>query len=279
MKQTRIGVDLGGTNVRAGLVKNGKVVRLDARPIHAEGSAEAVLANLYASIDAVIEKQAKGIGIGVPSLVQHKTGTLLDTTNIPSWKKVPLRKLLEKRYQLPVRVDNDANCFALGEQLFGAGKGCANFVGLVLGTGMGAGIVANGKLVTGTDGGAGEFGLVPYRDSILEHYSSGRFFRDRGHEGSELARAADEGDKEAQQLFREFGAHLGFAVKLILYALAPERIVLGGSVATSWKHFEAPLHEALKDFAYPSILSALDFRLARARQGAILGAAALLDHS
>ena len=274
----RIGIDLGGTNVRAGLVKEGKLAELDARPIHSQGSTGEVLADLYAAIDAVATSRIRGIGIGVPSLVQQESGTILDTTNIPSWKKVPLRRLLEKRYGVPVRIDNDANCFALGERLFGAGRDCENFVGLVLGTGMGAGIIANGRLVSGTDGGAGEFGLIPYRDSIVEHYSSGRFFRDRGREGRELSAAASKGEAEALALFGEYAQHLGFAVKVILYALAPERIILGGSVARAWKHFRAPLAHSLADFAYPSVRKAFRFRLAQAQHGAILGAAALLDH-
>lgn len=271
-----VGVDLGGTNVRAGLVKSGKLGKVSARAIRSQGSADEVLEDLCTTIDEVMQKGVKGIGIGAPSLVHHASGTILDTTNIPSWqKRIPLRTILEKRYKVPVRIDNDANCFALGELHFGAGKGCENFVGLILGTGLGAGIIANGRLVSGTDGGAGEFGLIPYRDSILEHYCSGQFFRKYGREGKEIAEAAASGDPEAVRIFGEYGVHLAFAVKTVLYALAPERIVLGGSVAKAWKHFRAPLRDSLGDFAYTSVVKALDFKVSTLKHSAILGAAAL----
>ncbi len=275
---TMIGVDLGGTNVRAGLIVNGKLANVASRPIHSQGSKEEVLSDLYATIDAAVEKKAiKSIGVGVPSLVRHLSGTILNTTNIPSWTKVPLRRLLEKKYKVPVRIDNDANCFALGEYYFGAGT--ENFVGLILGTGLGAGIIANGRLISGTDGGAGEFGLIPYRDSIVEHYASGQFFRKFGREGGSLTAAAEKGEPEALRIFAEYGAHLAFAVKVILYALAPERIVLGGSVSAAYKYFKGPLESALFPFAYPSVLKAVDFKISKIKHVAILGAGTLFLNS
>lgn len=270
-----VGVDLGGTNVRAGLVKNGKLAQVYGLPIRAKGSKQEVLDDLYAAIDAVIDSKTKSIGVGVPSLVIRETGTLLDTVNIPSWKKVPLRKLLEKRYSLPVRLDNDANCFALGELHFGEGRGCADFVGLVLGTGLGAGIIARGRLVSGTDCGAGEFGTIPYLDGIVENYASGQFFRRFGREGKELALACGEGDAEAARIFGEFAVHAAFAIKVILYSLAPPRIILGGSVGGAYTHYRVALQDALRDFAYPSVLKSLSIKVSKLRHGAILGAASL----
>ena len=270
-----IGVDLGGTNVRSGLVRGDKLVRVDARAIRSRGTKHEVFADVCASIDAVMQKGVRGIGIGVPSLVEPETGTILDTTNIPSWKKVALRAWLEKKYRLPVRIDNDANCLALGERHFGAGRNCDNFVALVIGTGLGAGIVANGQLVSGAFCGAGEFGLVPYRDSIVEKYASGQFFQIHGREGGEVAAAADRGDAAARALFADYAGHLAFAISLVLYALAPEQLILGGSVSKAWKHFRAPLHEALRGFAYQSILRALEIKISKIANLAILGAASL----
>src|SRR5262245_32419282 len=222
-----------------------------------------------------MQKSVRGIGIGVPSLVDPATGTILDTTNIPSWKRVALRGWLEKKYRLPVRVDNDANCLALGERYFGHGRGCDNFVAIVIGTGLGAGIVSNGRLHSGSFCGAGEFGLVPYKDSIVEKYASGQFFQSHGREGAELAAAADRGDATARVLFADYAGHLAHAISLVLYTLAPDKIILGGSVSKAWKHFRAPLHDALRGFAYPSILRALDIKISRVANAAILGAASL----
>lgn len=267
-----IGVDLGGTNVRAGLVRAGKLAKLEARPIRSGGSEREVLADLCAAIDAVRDRGVAAIGIGVPSLVDPKTGVLFDTTNIPSWKEVPLKKRLEKRYGVPVHIDNDANCFALGEKHFGAAKRANDFVGMVIGTGLGAGIVANGRLVSGAYRGAGEFGTVPYRDGILEHYASGQFF---GGDGPRLAKAAAAGDAKARATFDAFGTHVAFAFKLVLYSVAPSLIVLGGSVSRSFPHFERALRQGLADFAYPHVRDTLVIKVSKLAHGAVLGAASL----
>lgn len=270
-----IGVDLGGTNVRAGLVVANRLVEVDARPIRSRGTKREVFEDVCASIDAVMRKGVRGIGIGVPSLVEPETGTILDSTNIPSWRRVGLRSWLERTYRLPVRIDNDANCFALGERYFGHGRSCDNFVAMIIGTGLGAGIVVNGRLCSGTDCGAGELCVVPYQDAVLEQYTSGQFFQRHGREGAELAAAADRGEADALALFAEYGRHLARAVSLVLYVLAPQKIIFGGSVSKSWKHFRAPLREGLRDFAYPSVLRALRFHISTVKHSAILGAAGL----
>jgi len=270
-----IGVDLGGTNVRAGLLLGDSLVQVDARPIRGRGSKEEVFDDLRASIDAVMRPGVRSIGIGVPSLVDAATGTILDTTNIPSWKEVALRTWLESTYKLPVRIDNDANCFALGERAFGHGRHCDNFVALIIGTRLGAGIISNGRLHSGTTCGAGEFGMIPYRDSIVEKYASGQFFKAHGRDGAELSAAADRGDASARQLFAEYGRHLAHAISLILYALAPQKVILGGSVSRSWRHFGESLRETLAGFAYPTVQRALQIELSRLEYPAVLGAAKL----
>jgi glucokinase len=275
-KRLLIGVDLGGTNVRAGLVGKDRLLKLSSRPIRSGGTADEVFADLCDTIDAVFDKKAAGLGIGVPSLVNSRDGSIFDTTNIPSWKKVPLRKKLEKRYGVPIRVDNDANCFALGQRYYGQGKTVENFVAVVLGTGLGAGIISRGHLLSGTDCGAGEFGTVPYLDSTVENYASGAFFKKKNWEGQALAAAAAKGDQAALAIFKEYGSHLAFAFKLILYALAPEMIVLGGSVSRSYPFFESSLREGLADFAYPSVVAKLKIKPTRLKEAAVLGAASLL---
>jgi glucokinase len=275
-KSFTVGVDLGGTNVRAGLVGGNKIVKLVSKNIRARGSEAEVFADVCEVIDQVFDRRVRGLGMGVPSLVNVKTGSIFDTINIPSWKNVPLRKKLEKKYKIPVRIDNDANCFALGERRFGAGKKTENFVGLVVGTGLGAGLIMNGELYSGVDCGAGEFGMAPYRDSILEHYASGQFFKRNGLEGAALAAELEKGSEKAKILFDEFGQHLGHAIKLILYTVAPEMIVLGGSVSRSLPHFELSLRKALADFGYPSVANKLKIKTSRLKEVAVLGAASLI---
>ncbi len=271
-----LGVDLGGTNVRAGVVTKNQLVRVVSASIDGQGSQKEVLEQVFGVIDPLIRKGLKGIGIGVPSVIDLERGVIYDVVNIPSWKKVPLRALLEKRYHLPVYINNDANCFAAGEKYFGRARGCDNVVGLIVGTGLGAGIVANGKLYSGANCGAGEFGMVSYLDRNHEYYASGQFFKNvYGTSGQELFERAGEGDKEALRIFAEFGRHLGEAVKTILYAVDPDIIVLGGSVSRAYRFFKQAMRESLKTFVYSLVLKNIKIEVSTVRNIAILGAAAL----
>ena len=175
------------------------------------------------------------IGIGVPGLVNAGEKMVYDVVYIPSWKEVPLQKWMQDRYQIPVFVDNDANCFALGEFYFGKGKGVNSMIGLTVGTGLGSGIIIDKKLYSGKNGGAGEFGMIDYLDHSCEYYASGQFFENvYKMNGEEVFKNAKEGNAIAIKMYEEMGTHLGNAIKMILYALDVELIVLGGSVRHAW---------------------------------------------
>src|SRR5580658_854243 len=107
-----VGVDLGGTNVRAGLVQNGKIISLHKRPISSHAGQKIVLEEIFETIQAVFQPGVSGIGMCTPSLV--KDGTVYSVANIPSWRKVPLQKILQLRFGVSAFVNNDAKCFALG---------------------------------------------------------------------------------------------------------------------------------------------------------------------
>ena len=135
---TVIGVDLGGTNVRAGLVEGGRLTDLRSVPVRSQGMERDVLEDMFSAIDAVLRKGVAGIGAGVPSVIDLRSGVVYDVQNIRSWTKVPLKAHLEARYHLPAYVNNDANCFAAGEKYFGKAKPYDHAVGLIVGTGLGA---------------------------------------------------------------------------------------------------------------------------------------------
>jgi glucokinase len=271
-----IGVDLGGTNVRAGLVVEGRLAGVRSVPVRGQGAEGDVLEDLFSAVDAIIRPDVAGIGAGVPSIIDLKTGTVYDVQNIPSWKKVPLKAILEERYRLPVYVNNDANCFAAGEKHFGKLGPYDNAVGLIVGTGLGAGIIANGRLYSGISCGAGEFGMLPYLDRNFEAYASGQFFRHvHGTSGREVAERAGRGEAKALEIFSEFGRHIGEAVKAICYAVDPEIIVLGGSVSKSYGHFQAALWRAFQSYAYSLAKERLKIEVSETENIAILGAAAL----
>jgi glucokinase len=274
--QTVIGVDLGGTNVRAGKIVGQEMVAHRARAITSQGSQDLVLQEIRETISAVFDKQVSAIGIGVPSVVDVEQGIVYTVANIPSWKKVQLKKNLEQSFGVTVHVNNDANCFALGELYFGAGQGFQHLVGMILGTGLGAGIIINHKLYCGHNCGAGEIGTMPYRENTIEYYCSGQFFQHQyGMEGGILYEQALQGDAQALEIFNTFGDNLGHALMIALYAYDPEIIVLGGSVSKAWSFFGKALRHKLESFAYQHALARLVIQPTKTPKISVLGAAAL----
>ena len=246
-----IGIDLGGTQMRAARIEGDKLI-LEKRKstpkntTHYRDTTD-VLIEL---IQSVWSDQVTAIGIGVPSVVDREKGIVYYVVHIPHWDEVPLKTILEKQFGVPVYVDNDANCFALGERIFGAGKNCENFVGLTIGTGLGGGIIQRGRLLADANCGSGEFGMLPYLDAVLEYYCSGSFFMNCfGIDGKEMHQMALENKKEALEAYRQLGEHLAAAVKMVVLTVDPEMIIFGGSVAESHALFKSDMHENCKEVA------------------------------
>jgi len=278
MQDRFIGLDLGGTSVKAGLVSAGVVLGEASERIKTGGSTEEIIGQIFRVLDRLEPSTASGIGVGAPSVIDVANGVVFDTQNIPSWRDVdvPLGARLTERYRVPVYVNNDANCFVLGEKYFGKAVSFSNVVGVTIGTGLGSGLIINDRLYSGTNCGAGEFGMCPFRDRVIEYYASGQFFANiYGVSGEALAERAARGDNEAAAIFAEFGRNLGEAVKTILYAVDPDLIVFGGSVARSYRWFEAGMRETLATFVYPRSLARLRIEVSELPNAAILGAASL----
>ena len=271
-----IGVDIGGTKIGTALIENGEIIKDYYSPTPFDQVKEVVVAAVSQAIEQVYSDEIAGIGIGVPGLVDLETNEVLDVVNIPSWDRVPLKKLLEDQFQKPVFVNNDANCFAVGEKYFGKGKPYRNFVGLTIGTGMGAGIIINNHLYSGRYCGAGEFGMLYYREKYMETYASGQFFKNMDLSGAEMAEKAAQSEHEALQLFREFGIHVGRAIANILYALAPEAIILGGSASRSYPFFEKGMRSVLEnEFEFKRIYRSLKIEISEL-ENSLLGASSLV---
>lgn len=246
----KIGVDLGGTNVRAALVDGTKVIRKEKASCPAKGSQEEVIEAIAALIEPLVCEEVTSIGIGVPSVVDTAKGIVYNVANIPSWQEVHLKEIFEKRFGIPVHINNDANCFSLGESHFGQGRGYKDVVGITLGTGVGSGIIINGHLYEGRNAGAGEIGCLSYLDKDYESYCSTPFFVAHNTTGAELAAKAQAGDTEAQALWNEFGHHLGELVKAALFAYDPEAIIFGGGIAAGYPHFEAAMRKTVETFPF-----------------------------
>ncbi len=276
-EETVIGVDLGGTNLRVGKVKDSQIIDRVNCPVPAAEPEEIVLNRIYNSIDMLFDKNVKAIGIGVPSVVDVEKGIVYAVENIPSWQEVHLKSKIEAKYNVPAYINNDANTFALGEFHFGKAKGHKNAVGLTIGTGLGAGIIINKHLYNGTNCGAGEVGCIPYNNHTLEYFCSGALFKREGTTtGKMMYKHAKEGNKESLDMFNLFGSYLADAIMTVLYAYDPEIIILGGSVSKSIDFFQETMWKNLKaKFDYQHALEKLTITRTESSDLPILGAAAL----
>ena len=272
-----VAIDLGGTNIRVARLEQNRIVAQNAALLQDKENLQHTLDQLVSLIDSVMDTTVTGIGIGVPSVVDVETGTVYDVTHIPSWKKVELGRLLEDRFGVPVKVNNDVNCFILGEHRYGVAQGYKSVVGLTLGTGLGGGIIVNGELFAGRNCGAGEFGMLPYLDDVLETYCSGSFFpKQFAMTALEAFQKAEAGDEVALKSWKAFGFHVGAAIKTVVYTYDPEAIVLGGSLVNAFPFFEASMRQSMMDFAFPESMKRLEVFTSKLNNVALLGAASLI---
>jgi len=270
-----LGIDVGGTNLVFGQVRDGEVVRRVSTPWSPrEADLQQTLDILSEQITRMLTPDTAKIGIGVPSVVDVERGIVYDTANIPSWTEVPLKEYLEARFHLPVAVNNDANCYAMGVYAgYPADAKPGLLVVVTLGTGVGMGIVDRGRLICGANCGAGELGALPYKDATLEAYCSKQYFTAAGWDSREAAQAARSGDPAALRLFAEFGEHLGDLLCAVMFAYDPSHIAFGGGVANNYPLFRASMEERMKrDFPYRKSLERLRIDVCTADDIPVLGA-------
>ena len=271
-----VGVYLGGKNLRVGRVRNNVVEASLALDIDNHNSEEVILKEIMEAIDQVFNEDVGGIGFGVPSLVDVSKGIVYNVEHIPSWHEVHLGDLLSDRYKVGVYVNNDANCFAIGEKYFGKAKKYANVVGMVAGVGLGCGVITDNRLYSGTNCGAGEFGCIPYRDHNYEHYCTTQYFESKyGLKPDVLFRRAKKQDKIALAILEQFGFDFGQAIKTVLYAYDPECIVIGGNVSRFFPYFEEFMWKVVRKFQYEKTVEKLKIEVSDQPDIAVLGAAAL----
>lgn len=271
-----IGVDLGGTNIRAGRVTDNEIAKISKKRNPSDQSENVILETLFSVLNECFNSKTKGIGVGVPGIVDVEKGIVYDVVNIPSWNNVPLKEILENRYKVPVYINNDANCFILGEKYYGKGESFNSIIGLTLGTGLGCGLVFNGKLYEGNNCGAGEFGEIQYLKHNYEYYCSGKFFfMEKGIDAESAFNHAISGDKIYCEYFNEYGYHLGQVIKSLVYAYDPEIIIIGGSLAKASKLFMGAMLSAIQDFGYINTIKKLQIEISELDNSAIFGAAGL----
>ncbi len=271
-----IGVDMGGTNIRAALVNERGIVKKVSILCPARSSKEEVMEALAGLISQVFTKEVEGIGVGVPSVVDREAGVVYDVANIRSWDRVELAPYLSSRFHVPIYLNNDANCFALGVSHWGEGKAYRNFLGVTLGTGVGAGIIINGKLYNGHNTCAGEIGNLPFDTDNFEEKCSGSFFQHAaGKSGKDLEALARQGDTPTMEVWGRFGRNIGCLVKAITLTYDPEAVFFGGSIAKAFDLFAPSMRRELADFPYPTVIRRLVIGCSQLPDAALLGAASL----
>ena len=270
-----LGIDVGGTNLVFGLVQDGKIVKRVSVPwFPKEATLDETLNTISGQIEEIITPDTEKIGIGVPSVVDVNRGVVYDTVNIPSWTEVPLKELLEQRFHLPVAVNNDANCYAMGVyEGYPADAKPEVLVVITLGTGVGMGIVDRGRLFVGANCGAGELGSLPYRGATLEAFCSKQFFAGSGWDSMTASQAARNGDPRATILFTELGKRLGDLLCTVMFAYDPSHIAFGGGVAYNYPLFRQSMEARLKrDFPYKSSLEKLTIDVCTGDDIPVIGA-------
>lgn len=204
---------------------------------------ESMLQKLMVMADGILTEKPAAIGISCGGPLDSQAGMILGPPNLPGWEHVEIVRLLRERYAVPVTLQNDANACALAEWKFGAGRGCRNLVFLTFGTGLGAGLILDGKLYTGTNDNAGEVGhirLAPTgpvgygKTGSFEGFCSGGGLARLGQQltggpttAKALAEAARLGDETAKEVFRTCARQLGMGLSLLIDVLNPEKIILG----------------------------------------------------
>ncbi len=276
-KTAYIGVDIGGTTISAGSIVNNILIDKAQVETDSNRSQPEILSTLFEVISQVLKDNTTAIGIGVPGYLDNPNGEIILINSIPSFSGLNISQKVSEHFNVPVTVNNDTNCFVLGEGKFREGLRFDNVVGLTLGTALGGGIVVEGKVASGILGGAGEFGCIPYLDKTFEDYCSGKFFKTTFKiSGKELFDRAGNGDTVALKAFEEYGFHLGNLIRHILYFITPEAIVIGGSVANSFKFFHQPVLNFLQNMPEWHFTGRVKILKADLEDAAIYGAASLV---
>jgi glucokinase len=274
-----IGIDLGGTNIKIGIVSNdGKLISKNSIKTEAEKGPEQIIENIKSGIKTILKgktSKIKGIGIGCPGVINVKKGTVENPPNLPGWKKIKLGAIIEKEFNISTSIENDANAAAIGELIFGAGKKYTSFVMVTLGTGVGGGIVFNKKIFRGEYGAAGEIGHISIDVNgpkcncgsygCIEAYIGNQYLKDRVRSeltnytnskiweliNNDLANvspriiqdAAELNDSYAKSVIQNMGVQLGTAFASISNVLDISTFIIGGGVAGFGKPLFDMIHK------------------------------------
>lgn len=294
MNKKIIGVDLGGTNIRVGLVtESGQIIEEYKEKTEAHlGNSQIVekIVSMIKKIDGY--EDVKGIGIGSPGFIDMEKGVVISASNI-GFKNYPLKQELQKHFNLPIVIANDANVAALAEAILGAGRGKKIVQYITISTGVGGGLVINGTLVNGLNGCAGELANLITDDTVFNHEllndgslelnASGTAitrkakekFNNINHAG-DLLKIAKQGDSEAVKIYNKFLNDVAKAMSYIAHIVDPDIFVIGGGVSQSYDLFATDLEKIYKEYIFDVMKENVNIKKAQLKDPGILGAAMLL---
>ncbi|GIV95572.1 MAG: glucokinase [Herpetosiphonaceae bacterium] len=306
-----IGVDLGGTHLRGALIdERGTILSHVRTATLASEGPQAVIGRIADVIEQVRRDAPgpiKGVGVGAPGPVDPEAGMVIVAPNMPGWEHIPLCSLVQERVQLPVVIGNDANAAALAEWLFGAGKGLRNLIYVTISTGIGGGIIAEGRLLLGRRGLAAEVGHMVIQadgprcgcgnlgcwevmasgtalarmalDALMSSDRSS-LLRDIAARGrltaADVTTAAQKGDALARELLAQEGTYIGIGIVSLLHLFSPDIVILGGGVTNSGELIFAPMRQAIAERAIPGYRTVPIVTTSLGDEVGVLGAAALV---
>lgn len=318
MEKWIIGVDLGGTTTKLAFVSlYGEILHKWEIPTDISDQGKYITVNIAKAIDAKLEELGEpksrilGMGMGAPGPVNFVNGSIYEAVNL-GWKDYPLKDLLEVETSLPAFIDNDANIAALGEMWKGAGNGAKDLVCVTLGTGVGGGIIANGALVHGVSGAAGEIGhitvvpengapcncgkkgcletvasatgIVRLAEEALAQYTGKSMLHDKMGNNEKLSSkdifdCAQEGDQLAEEIIQQVSRYLGLGLANIANGLNPEKIIIGGGVSQAGSQLLNPVREWFRKYTFPRVRESTEIDIATLGNDAgVIGAAWLVKN-
>jgi len=280
-----IGIDMGGTSVKYGVVRGSEILSTGEPIITGDFKGpRALVAEMTRRVHQLRAEfpGIEAVGIGVPGFVDVQRGVVHELTNVPGWKEVPVRNMLTESTGLPCFAENDANAMCFAEFAHGAGQGARNMIAITLGTGVGGGLVLDGRLYRGSSFGAGEVGQmsIDYRGPVFVHGNVGALESYTGIgplakraaalyrkakvkktaaecEPRALAAAVKLKDPVAMQVWDEFTSQLSTGLVNAVWLLNPDRIVIGGGIAKAGKLIFDPLWKKMKSQLAPSFTKGL----------------------
>jgi glucokinase len=263
-----VGIDIGGTKTAVSAGREGIVLEKKAFPT--DRNLKTALENIFREIEALRGVYGGGIaalGISCGGPLDSGRGIVQSPPNLPGWDEVPIVEMLEKKFSLPAFIENDANACALAEWYYGAGRGCKNMIFLTFGTGLGAGLILDGKLYRGANGLAGEAGHIRMSEDgppgygkrgSLEGWCSGAGLSGAYQEaygekisGGEVCVRAERGDEKALAIIEKSAFMLGRSLALFIDLINPDRIVIGSIFTRSEALFRAGIEKVIRDEALP----------------------------